>query len=124
MSGLLEAIRAGDDAALNELTADDVRFHSPVTDYEGRPRVVHLLRTIGGILEELEAEETFHAPSVTVTIASARVEGSSVTAMLREEVDAAGALVDLTLMVRPLEVLMKAVERMGKALNERPLPDS
>ena len=124
MSQLLDALRARDADALGKLTAEEVRFHSPVTDYEGRAQVVHLLRTIGDVLDSVEAEETFDAPAVTVTLAKARVGNREADALIREEVDASGAIVDLTLMLRPLDVLMDAVERMGQALAADPLPDA
>ncbi|HLM27143.1 MAG TPA: nuclear transport factor 2 family protein [Thermoleophilaceae bacterium] len=123
MSGLLAALRTGDADALNRLTADDVAFHSPVTDYSGRANVVHLLRTIGDVLDTIEAEETFDAPGVTVTLAKVSVGGRKADALVREEVDADGALSDLTLMLRPLDVLMAAVELMGEALAADPLPE-
>lgn len=123
MSELLDALRARDEGALERLTAAGVAFHSPVTDYRGAPNVVHLLRTIGDVLDTIEAEETFEAPAVTVTLAKVTVGGREAEALLREEVDASGSIVDLTLMLRPLDVLMTAVELMGEALAADPLPE-
>jgi hypothetical protein len=112
---LLEAIAAGDRDSLGELLADDVVFHSPVQTYRGREQVVRLLVTIGGVIEDVEATRELDG----VTFFSARVEEHPVDGVLVEkavEAGKAGAVAEITIMLRPLAQLQAAVARMARAL--------
>jgi hypothetical protein len=109
---LLEAIAAGDSDALSGMLADDVVFHSPVQTYRGREQVVHLLVTIGGVIEEVEATREVDG----VTFFAATVEEHPVDGVLDEHADAAGHVAEITVMLRPLAQLQAAVARMARAL--------
>ena len=115
MSRLLAAIAGRDREALNALLADDVVFHSPVQTYRGRERVVHLLVTVGGVIDDVEATRELDG----VTFFAARVEEHPVDGVLDEHTDAAGYVAEITLMLRPLAQLQAAVARMTRALAER-----
>ena len=112
MSRVLAAIAARDGEALTGLLADDVVFHSPVQTYRGREQVIHLLVTIGGILESVE--ETREAE--TVTFFNAKVEEHPLDGILDEQTGADGRVAQLTLLLRPLASLQAAVARMTRAL--------
>ena len=109
---LIEAIAAGDRDALNELLADDVVFHSPVQTYRGRDQVVHLLVTIGGVIDDVEVTRELEG----VKFFGASVEEHPVDGVLDEHRDAAGHVSEITLMLRPLAQLQAAVARMARAL--------
>lgn len=108
---LLEAIATADRSALTELLADDVVFHSPVQTYRGRDQVVHLLATIGGVIEDVEATRELDG----VTFFAARVGEHPVDGVLDERSDAVH-IAEITLMLRPLAALQAAVARMTRAL--------
>lgn len=109
---LLEAIATADRQALAGLLADDVVFHSPVQTYRGRDQVVHLLATIGRVIEDVEAIREVES----VTFFAATVEEHPVDGVLDEHTDAAGHVAEITLMLRPLAQLQAAVARMARAL--------
>jgi len=93
--------------ALRELLAEDVTFNSPVRTYQGREEVIHLLATIGSLEDDLR-------PTRSITF----VQFGELDGVLHESWDDDGHLKELTLTLRPLGRLLKAVDRMGKALDE------
>jgi hypothetical protein len=119
---LLTAVRTRDTRALEALVAPDVAFHSPVASYRGRDVVVHLLQTIGGILDEVRPVHRLDASDERVTFLAARVGDDEADGVLSEVLDADGRVGELRLLLRPLPVLLAAVERMGAALAAAPMP--
>jgi hypothetical protein len=111
---LLEAIANRDRDALEELLAGDIVFHSPVQTYRGRQQVVHLLVTIGGILEDLNVTREVDG----VTFLTARIEEHPMDGVLDQHTDDYGRISEMTLMLRPLAALQAGVARMTRALAE------
>jgi hypothetical protein len=104
---ILSAIANQDRETLRELLADDVTFNSPVRSYSGREEVTHLLATIGSLEGELR-------PTGSVTF----VQFGKLDGVLHQKWDDDGRLKELTLTLRPLGPLLKAVEQMGTALGQ------
>jgi SnoaL-like domain len=104
---ILKAIATQDRDALRELVAEDVTFNSPVRTYTGRDEVVHLLATLGGLEDNLRTTR-----SITF------VQFGELDGVLHEAWDDDGHLKELTLTLRPLGRLLKAVDRMGQALGQ------
>ena len=111
---LLKSIANRDRGALDELLAEDVVFHSPVQTYRGRQQVVHLLVTIGGVLDGVDVTREVDG----VTFFAARVEEHPVDGVLDQHVGDDGRITEITLMLRPLPQLQAAVARMARALAE------
>jgi ketosteroid isomerase-like protein len=109
---LLEAIANRDRDALVELLADDVVFHSPVQTYRGRDQVVHLLATVGTVIDDIKATRTLDG----VTFFVARVEEHPVDGVLDERAGADGRITEIMLMMRPLAALQAAVARITRTL--------
>ena len=112
---LLAALEERDRDVLTGLLAEDVVFHSPVQTYRGRERVVHLLMTIGGILEAVEVTRELDG----VTFFTAQVEEHPMDGVLDVHEDDDGRVAEFTLMLRPLAALQAAVARMARALAEK-----
>src|SRR5262245_44157423 len=106
------------------MLAADVRFHSPIRDYVGQADVKHLFVAIAGVLDEVEAVRDVSAASEHTTFISGSVEGHAIEGVLDEHFDEAGRVVDVTLMLRPLSALNRAVRAMTSALEASPLPSS
>jgi len=104
---ILRAIERQDRDEMRELLAEDVTFNSPVRTYQGRDEVIHLLATIGTLEDDMR-------PTRSVTF----VQFGKLDGVLHEAWDDDGQLKELTLTLRPLGPLLKAVDRMGKALGE------
>jgi hypothetical protein len=115
-SPLVAAIRASDRAALAGLLADDVVFHSPVTDYHGRDEVVHLLANIGTVIDDVRIRRELSRDEETVAFVEGTVGGRPIEGVLDQIHDEAGRIRELTLMLRPLDALLEGVKRMGAAL--------
>jgi hypothetical protein len=109
---LLEAIAGRDRDALTELLAEGVVFHSPVQTYRGRDQVVHLLATVGSVIDDIQATRTLDG----VTFFVARVEEHPVDGVLDERAGADGRVTEITLMMRPLAALQAAVARITRTL--------
>ena len=117
---LLTAIRERDREALAALVADDVVFYSPATTYRGREQVVDLLALIGTVLEDVTATREVE----TVTFIKGHSEGEELDGVLVEITDDDGRIAEITLLLRPLATLQKAVVRLAGALAEGPQPDA
>ena len=117
---LLEAIANRDRDALVGLLAEDVVFHSPVQTYRGRDQVIHLLLTIGGILEAIEITR----PAGRATFFATQVEEHPMDGVLDVDTDGDGRITEITLMLRPLAALQAAVARMARALAHGAQPGS
>ncbi len=112
MSRLIDAIRGSDGDALTGMLAERVVFHSPVQTYRGREQVVHLLVTIGGVLDDLHVTREVDG----VRFFAARVEEHPVDGVLVERAGEDGRVTEITLMLRPLAALQAAVARLTRAL--------
>jgi hypothetical protein len=121
---VLALLRHPDREDLRDLIADDVRFHSPVADYRGRADVSHLLMTIAGVLDSVEATREVSAGSTCTTFIAGSVGGHAITGVLDEHFDGAGRVAEVTLLLRPLSALHVAVRAMREALSASPLPSS
>ncbi|MFL5640719.1 MAG: nuclear transport factor 2 family protein [Chloroflexota bacterium] len=109
---LLRAISDSDRDALQAMLAEDVVFHSPVQSYRDRNQILHLLVTIGGVIDDVQATRELDG----VTFFTARVEEHPVDGVLDEHANEDGRTTELTLMLRPLAQLQAAVARMARAL--------
>jgi hypothetical protein len=109
---LLTAIAERDRDALTDMLAEDVVFHSPVQTYRGRDQVIHLLLTIGGILEAIEVTR----PAGRSTFFATQVEEHPMDGVIDVDKDGDGRITEITLMLRPLAALQAAVARMARAL--------
>ena len=116
---LLTAIRERDREALGALVADDVVFHSPTTVYRGREQVVELLTLIGGVLEDVTATRELE----TVKFIKGRSEDDELDGVLVEVKGDDGRIAEITLLLRPLAALQRALVRLARALAEGPKPD-
>src|SRR5829696_7619204 len=96
--------------------ADDVVFHSPVADYGGREDVLHLLRTIASVLEDVRVTRSIGDDRTTTSFLSAHVGGRALTGVLDEARDPDGRVVVATLLLRPYATLRTAIGAMQAAL--------
>jgi hypothetical protein len=111
---LLDAIAGSERSALEGMLAEDVVFHSPVQTYRGRAQVIHLLVTIGGVIDDVSVTRELDG----VTFFAATVEEHPVDGVLVERAGEDGRIGEITLMLRPLAQLQAAVARMARALAE------
>jgi SnoaL-like protein len=117
---LLSAIRERDREALAALVADDVVFYSPATVYRGREQVVDLLALIGAVLEDVTVTREVE----TVTFIKGRSESDELDGVLVEVKGEDGRIAEITLLLRPLAALQKAVVRLAGALADGPQRDA
>jgi hypothetical protein len=113
---LLRAIRAGDREALHAMVADDVVFNGPVTTYQGRDQVVHLLALVGSVLDDFTATGEVE----TVTFVKGHMDGEELDGVIIEIRDEEDRIGEITLLLRPLTLLQTATRRMARALAEGP----
>jgi hypothetical protein len=112
---LAAAFLAGDVAAVAKLLAEDVTFHSPVTDYHGREQVTGVLALVTRVLGRGEASTVLEGSEETATFFTADVGGQPLDGVLRVIAPGGGPVSELTLMARPLPALLAAVEELRKA---------
>ena len=98
----------GDAEAIGAVLADDVVFHSPLTDrltFEGRDEVVALHRDIFAVLEDLRTSEQLTHGDTQAFSFRARVRGVELEAMNLVRCDDHGKIAELTVFIRPLPAL-------------------
>jgi hypothetical protein len=122
MSQLVEALQDRDLSALEGLLAAEVAFHSPVRTYRDRRDVVHLLDTLAGLFDDLQLVREWPGPGGVASFIEVDGGDRRLDGVIEEIRDPDGKITEVTLMLRPLGPLLKAVERMGQALEDAPLP--
>ena len=122
MTELVEALRTRDTAALDRLLAPEITFHSPVRTYRDRRDVLHLLGTLGGLFDNLQLVREWPGPGGVASFIEIDGGDRRLGGVIEERSDPDGRITEITLMLRPLGPLLKAVERMGQALEDAPLP--
>ena len=122
MSRLVEALQDRDLSALDRLLAEEVAFHSPVRTYRDRRDVVHLLDTLAGLFDGLQVVREWPGPGGVATFIEIDGGDRRLGGVIEERRDPDGRIGEVTLMLRPLGPLLRAVERMGQALERAPLP--
>lgn len=116
MSDLAATLLAGDGPAATDLLAEEARFHSPVADYEGRRRIAKLFEAITHVVTDGEVTSVLEHDGERASFFTATAEGRAIDGVVR----VVGApATDVTLLVRPLEALLPAVEAMGRELARR-----
>jgi hypothetical protein len=105
-----EAFLGGDMATVRGLLAPDVTFHSPLTDYHGRERVAEVLGMVVQVLGPGEIEAVLEGDGETATFFTAQVGDGTLEGVVRTR-----GSNDITLMARPLAVLLPAVEQLRNA---------
>ena len=121
-STLLPFLTDPDPTRLHVLLADNVCFHSPVADYDGRADVAHLFTTIASVLDTVDPVRVLAAGRERTTFLTGRAQGRSIDGVLDEHHDDLGRVVEVTLMLRPLAAVHTAVRAMAAALDTSPLP--
>jgi hypothetical protein len=108
MEAIEELRKAGeraDAAALGDVLADDVVFHSPLTDrltFVGRDEVVELHRDIFAVLEDIRTSEPLEYGDQQAFSFRARVRGVELEAMNLVRTGDDGRIAELTVFIRPL----------------------
>jgi len=123
-STVLRLLDEPNPVAIRRCLTDEVRFHSPVADYEGRDDVAHLFATIGAVLETVEPAREFEVGPEHTTFITGSVSGRGFDGVIDEILDEDARVVEVTLMLRPMAVLHVAVKAMAAALDVSPLPSS
>jgi hypothetical protein len=118
---LLAAESAG--AVAREL-AEEVVFDSPVARYRGRDDVAHLMSLIATCVTDVRPAQVFTDGPRSVGEFTAAVDGRPIEGVLVQQVDRVGLVDEITLFIRPLARLQRAVEMMGSGLAESPLPSA
>jgi hypothetical protein len=122
VSAILAVLKSGDIESLRGRLSDDVVFSSPAADYHGPAAVSHMLGLISTVLDEVDPSREWIDERDSVSAFTARVSGSHVEGLLREQRGPAGTLTHVTLFLRPYAVLRTAIARMRELMADAPPP--
>ncbi len=114
---LADAFVAGDREAMERLLSPETVFRSPVAKYTTAERVLLLLTTITGIVEDRAVTSALADGDEQATFFTGRVGDRPVDGVLHVLTDG-GRCTEITLMLRPLDALLDGVKRMQAALEE------
>jgi hypothetical protein len=121
-SVVLEAWRCGETDGLVTRLTEEATFSSPVADYRGRAKAAHVLGLIATVLDSVDQTTGWGGEGDAVFAFVARVGGSELQGLIREDYDPAGGLDHVTLFLRPYRVLRDAMATMAQRLHDSPLP--
>jgi hypothetical protein len=114
---LTDAFLACDAPAMVAELAADAVFHSPVADYEGRDRIGAVLAAVTQVVAVPQRSHLLEGSGETLLAFTAEFEGRAGDGVLFAIGGRDRAISELTLMVRPLAVLLDAVDRMKVLLH-------
>lgn len=116
-SALVGHLLAPTPAGVGAALSDDVRFHSPFADYEGRDTIAGLFAVMPHVFDELEAVRELHgADGERATVLRGRIGEHAADAVLDERCAADGRVRDAMLLLRPHAAAKEAIRRMGALL--------
>lgn len=121
MNAFRRAVEAQDLAAVTSLLAPDVEFWSPVSfqAYRGRELVGFILATVATVFEDFVYVDELGGERRSMLRFTARIGDRALEGVDLLELDGAGLVAKLTVMVRPLSALQTLGERMRAALARR-----
>ncbi len=116
--GFRSAVESKDLSRLEELTAEDVVFRSPVVfkPYRGREALAALLGAVIQVLEDFSYVDQVETGDTAVLVFKARVGKREVDGVDILRFDAAGRIADFMVMVRPMSGLHALAEAMQEKL--------
>jgi hypothetical protein len=117
---LLSAIAERDRQALSAMVAEEVVFHSPATTYRGRDQVVDLLAIAGGVIgaPTPTREPVAIGSGETLTFLKSSIGDDQLDGVLIEVMDGDGRIAQITMLLRPLAAVERAIRLVARALTE------
>jgi ketosteroid isomerase-like protein len=114
------AAESKDFSQLEELTAEDVTFRSPVVfkPYEGRQALTALLSAVVQVFEDFRYVEQVESGRSAVLVFKARVGERELDGVDVLSFDEQGRVVELMVMVRPMSGVQALAEAMQRKLEE------
>ena len=114
------AAESKDFSQLEELTAEDVTFRSPVVfkPYEGRQALTALLNAVVQVFEDFRYVEQVESGRSAVLVFKARVGERELDGVDVLSFDEQGRVVELMVMVRPMSGVQALAEAMQRKLEE------
>jgi hypothetical protein len=110
------AVESGDIAAVPELLAEDIVFHSPVTfhPYIGREVVSQLLEVVFRTFEDFQYTDELEMDGGHALIFRTAVGGREIEGIDLFRLGEDGLIADFTVMLRPLSGLMPFAQVMAE----------
>lgn len=110
------AVEAKDLGAAEELFAQDIVFHSPITfhPFIGRETVTRLLGLVEQTFEDFRYTDELQVDGANALIFRASVAGRELEGIDLLRFDEDGKIADFTVMLRPLSGLMPFAQAMGE----------
>ena len=110
------AVEAKDLGAAEELFAQDIVFHSPITfhPFIGRETVTRLLGLVEQTFEDFRYTDELQVDGASALIFRASVAGRELEGIDLLRFDEDGKIADFTVMLRPLSGLMPFAQAMGE----------
>jgi hypothetical protein len=117
-SAFRTAVESGDPDRLAAVLHPDVEFHSPAVHrpYLGRDAAMAVLRAVFLVLADFRYVDAVRTGDREVLRFAARVGDREVDGVDLVRYDDAGAVVDLTVMIRPMSALHAVAEAVGNRL--------
>jgi len=105
-------------SALPELLTDDVTYHNPaqLEPLRGKDALIGTLQLVFSIFEDFEYARHFHGEEGQVLEFRGRVGDAVFTGIDIVSFDAAGKIVDLVVMIRPVGAIMKLGEEAARRM--------
>jgi hypothetical protein len=106
----------GDAEGMLDRLAPGAVFHSPAADYDDPAAIAAVLGALTEVVRDAEPTALVEEPGQAVAFFTGTLAGREGDGMLRVVAPGDGPVTDVTLMVRPLKVLLAGVEQMKRRL--------
>jgi hypothetical protein len=115
-SAFRQAVEGLDLEAANELLAEDIVFHSPVTfhPFVGRETVAGLLAIVADTFEDFRYTDELEADGAHALIFRASIDGRELEGIDLLRFDDDGLIADFTVMIRPMSGLVPFAQAVGE----------
>jgi hypothetical protein len=111
-----DAYMAGDLSSIESRLAPDATFRSPVTEYTGAAEIMPVLEALGHVVTGLRATSRLEGTGESAVMFAGTVDGREVQGVFHVESTLDGRVSCITLMVRPLEVLLAGLDAMRERM--------
>ncbi len=111
-------VETRDAAILDELLAEDVKFHSPFVwkPKDGKPTTAHILKTVSTVFEEFRYVREILGETDWALEFEAKIGELTLRGVDLIKLDSSGKIIDFEVMVRPANALQVLGIEMGRRL--------
>jgi len=114
-----EFVETGEPAILEEILAEEVKFHSPFVwqPKHGKDMTIKILRTVATVFEDFRYVREIVGANSSALEFEARIGELTLRGVDLIQIESGGKIIDFEVMIRPANALQALGTEMGKRLS-------